>query len=49
VSLHEEGGQREDINNYIRFFVQNTDPMRKWRDEDKELVINALSKRADGA
>jgi hypothetical protein len=48
VSLHEEGGQREDINNYIRFFVENTDPMRKWRDEDKQLVINTLSERADG-
>jgi hypothetical protein len=48
VNLHEEGGQREDINNYIRFFVQNTDPMRNWRDEDKELVIDTLSKRANG-
>jgi hypothetical protein len=48
VSLHEEGGQRDDINNYIRYFVQNTDPMQKWRDEDKELVIKTLSERADG-
>jgi hypothetical protein len=48
VSLHEEGGQREDINNYIRYFVQNNDTMGKWRKEDKEMVIDTLSERADG-
>jgi hypothetical protein len=48
VSLHEEGGQREDINNYIRYFVQTNDTMRKWRTEDRELVIDTLSERADG-
>jgi hypothetical protein len=32
VSLHEECGQREDIKNYIRYFVQTNDTMlRKWR------------------
>lgn len=48
VSLHEEGGQREDINNYIRWFVHHTDTMRGWRDEDRELVITTLSERAHG-
>ena len=48
VSLHEEGGQREDINNYVRFFVQNDRAMRRWRTEDKELVIGVLSERARG-
>jgi hypothetical protein len=48
VSLHQEGGQREDINNYIRYFVQTNDRMRKWRTEDKEMVIHTLSERADG-
>jgi len=48
VSLHEEYGQREDINNYIRYFVQSNDTMRKWRTEDKEMVIDTLSERADG-
>jgi hypothetical protein len=47
VSLHEEGGQREDINNYIRWFVLNG-PMRRWRNADKELVITTLSERAHG-
>ncbi len=48
VSLHEEGGQRKDIDLYIRSFVQNDAVMRRWRAEDKELVINILSERADG-
>ena len=48
VSLHEEGGQREDINNYIRSFVLNDKAMRRWRAEDKELVVDVLSKRAQG-
>jgi hypothetical protein len=48
VILHEESGQREDINSYIRFFVQTDSAMGRWRDEDKELVINTLSERASG-
>ena len=48
VSLHEEGGQREDIMNYVRSFVQKDRAMRRWREEDKELVISTLSERADG-
>jgi len=48
VSLHEESGQREDINNYIRSFVHSDRVMRRWKEEDKELVIHTLSERADG-
>jgi len=46
--LHEESGQREDINNYIRSFVDADRAMRRWRKEDRELVITTLSERADG-
>lgn len=48
VSLHEERGQREDINNFVRVFVQNDRAMRRWRAEDKELVVNELTERANG-
>jgi len=48
VSLHDEGGQKQDIDSYVRSFVQTDASMRRWRAEDKELVINVLSKRADG-
>ena len=48
VYLHDEGGQRQDINSYVRSFVQTDASMRRWRAEDKEIVINVLSERADG-
>ena len=48
VSLHEEDGQRQDIDSYVRSFVQTDAQMRRWRAEDKELVINVLSERAAG-
>ncbi|KAI9443160.1 hypothetical protein H4582DRAFT_1922809, partial [Lactarius indigo] len=48
VSLHEEGGQREDINTYIRSFVESDRAMRRWRMEEKQLVISTLSERTDG-
>jgi hypothetical protein len=48
VSLHEEGGQREDIDSYIRSFVLKDRAMRRWREEDRELVITTLSQRAQG-
>ena len=48
VSLHEEGGQTEDINSVVHFFVMNDRTMRGWRTEDKELVIRVLTERAQG-
>ena len=48
VSLHGESGQVQDIAAYVKFVV-NTDPrMRTWRKEDQELVIEVLTKKADG-
>ena len=48
VSLHDESGQREDIVNYVTSFVHSDRKVRRWLDEDKDLVIKALSKKADG-
>ena len=48
VSLHDEDGQRQDINEYITFVVESDRKMRKWRAEDKKLVIDTLLQRADG-
>jgi hypothetical protein len=48
VSLHQEGGQRQDILDYIRSFVYTESQMRRWRTDDKEIVISALSARAEG-
>ena len=50
VSLHDQSGQKEDIADYVRSVVYSRSEqiMRRWRTEDKELVINSLSERADG-
>ncbi|KAH9053155.1 hypothetical protein EDB87DRAFT_286188 [Lactarius vividus] len=50
VSLHDESGQKTDIADYVRNVV-NSSPsiaMRRWRAEDKNLVIETLTERADG-
>jgi hypothetical protein len=50
VSLHDQSGQKEDITDYARSVVYSKSEqiMRRWRTEDKELVIQSLSERADG-
>ena len=48
LSLHDEGGQKEDIIEYIKFIVRSDRSMRRWKEEDKQLVIDTLSERADG-
>ena len=48
VSLHNERGQRDDIIAYIRSVVQSDRSMRRWKEEDKQLVVDTLSDRADG-
>jgi hypothetical protein len=48
VSLHEQSGQKKDIIDYVTSVVQSDPKMRRWRDEDKNLVIEVLSERADG-
>jgi hypothetical protein len=50
VSLHDQTGQRQDIEDYVRSVVYSDSQqiMKRWRKEDKELVIKTLSERADG-
>ena len=48
VSLHGENGQKEDIVNYIKWFINSDPKARKWRKEDKKIVLIRLSERADG-
>ena len=48
VSLHDESGQKKDISNYVRNAVYSDKKMRRWRDDEKELVIEELSKKVDG-
>jgi len=48
VSLHTQSGQKKDIIAYVTSVVHSDPKMQRWRDEDKRLVIETLSERADG-
>ena len=48
ISLHNESGQMEDIENYIESVVNNSRKMRRWSPEHKQRVIDVLTRRADG-
>ena len=50
VSLHSESGQNMDISNYVRSVANSplSAAMKRWREDDKNLVIKTLTDRADG-
>jgi hypothetical protein len=48
VSLHNQTGQKEDIVDYVSSVVHSDKKMGRWREEDRRLVIEVLSERADG-
>ena len=48
ISLHDEIGQKEDIIKYIESVVRSDRSMRRWKEEDKQLVVNSLSGKAGG-
>jgi hypothetical protein len=48
VSLHDECGQKNDIEEYIMSVI-NTDPKNeRWKAADKRLVIDVLTRKAEG-
>ena len=48
ISLHDESGQHQDIIDYVTSVVHSDKKMEKWRDDDKNMVIGKLTKKADG-
>jgi len=48
VSLHDESGQKRDIEAYIRSVINTNPKNRRWKMEDKQLVIDVLIEKADG-
>ena len=48
VSLHNQTGQKEDIVDYVSAAVHSDKKMSRWREDDRMLVIETLSERADG-
>ena len=48
VSLHNQTGQKDDIVDYVSSIVYSDKKMGRWREEDRKVVIETLSERADG-
>jgi len=48
ISLHAEFGQKEDIEDYIRSVLYSGSVTKRWRKQDRDLVIVTLSEKADG-
>ena len=48
VSLHDESGQNRDIEEYIKLVVNTNPKNKRWKAADKQLVIDILTKKADG-
>ncbi|KAI9432171.1 hypothetical protein H4582DRAFT_1821453, partial [Lactarius indigo] len=48
ISLHDESGQNADIANYVNSVVYSDSRMRRWRAEERDVVVERLSTKADG-
>ena len=50
VCLHNESGQKKDIVNYVNSVVYSDSEtaMKRWREDDKKMVVEMLSEKADG-
>ena len=48
VSLHDASGQQDDIKDYIESIVNKKKNMQDWNSQHKQLVIDVLTRKADG-
>ena len=48
LSLHDESGQQQDIVDYVTSVVRSDKKMKRWRDDDKNMVVDKLKTKADG-
>jgi len=48
ISLHNQDGQKKDISDYVESVVYSNRNMRRWKEEDKKMVIDVLTRKADG-
>jgi hypothetical protein len=49
IFLHDEIGQKEDIKNYIKSFVNANSNMQRWTQKYKKLVIDFVTEGAEGS
>jgi hypothetical protein len=48
VSLHDESGQKRDIEEYIKSVINTNPKNKRWKGADKQLVIDVLTEKAGG-
>ena len=48
VSLHDQIGQKRDIEEYIKSVIRTHQKSRRWKMEQKQLVMSVLMRKADG-
>jgi hypothetical protein len=48
ISLHDEARQKEDIIEYIKSAIYLDQNIKRWKEENKQLVIIMLSGKVDG-
>jgi len=48
ISLQDERGQMEDIEDYIKYVVKEHPKNQRWTPQDKQMVIDVLTRNADG-
>jgi hypothetical protein len=48
VSLHDQSDQKKDIEEYIKSVINTHPKNKRWKAEHKQLVIDVLTKKADG-
>ena len=47
VSLHDESGQKRDIEDYIKSVI-NTRTTKRWKEEHRKLAIDVLTEKSNG-
>ena len=48
ISLHDEVGQKDDVAKYIKSAVHSYSEMKRWNNEEMQLIIDTLSGDANG-
>jgi hypothetical protein len=48
VSLHDENGQKRDIEEYIESVINTNPKNKRWKAADKQMVIDVLTEKAQG-
>ncbi len=48
VSLHDERGQKKDIEDYIKFVIHTHRKNKRWKAKHKQLVVDVLTEKSNG-